>query len=330
MAAGGWIAGGMAACSLVTSLDGLTGGAPGAGTDALDASVLADAAVGADVGPAAAAGDAGEDAVGIGGETGEDDATAPPDGGADARTGVPADAATDAPRRTRRSPEAASSGGYCASLSAAPLFCDDFDEGALATPWDQITHVDGTETLNGAFYTSPPNALLAGVTAESPSASIDVAAYKSFPAEQGVAATWTLAFDFRIDAADTSSNSDSVLAAIQLWNGSAAWDLELEVSYVAASGDFSASMTEDSPEVDHAASAHLKMSAWTRVALSIALPVGSGGATPATLSFDGAVVASATVHVSTTDPIPEIVLGATYATPAAGGWAVRYDDVTFD
>jgi hypothetical protein len=41
-------------------------------------------------------------------------------------------------------------------------------------------------------------------------------------------------------------------------------------------------------------------------------------------------VASATVTVGTPTPIPEILVGTTYATPCAGGWSLAYDDVTFD
>jgi hypothetical protein len=158
-----------------------------------------------------------------------------------------------------------------------------------------------------------------------------VAGYKSFTAKQGIAGTATATFDIRVDAADTSSASDAILGAIQLWNGSATWDLELEVFYASATGDFTVSMSEDGTSyVEHAATHNLPMATWTRVTLAIALPTGTGGATTATLAFNGTTVASATVHVSTSDPIPEILIGTTYATPTAGGWSVAYDNVTFD
>ncbi len=123
---------------------------------------------------------------------------------------------------------------YCASLSTAPLFCDDFDEGAIATGWDQVTGMSGTVALDGTYFTSPPKAMLVSVNASAPEGNIDLAGYKSFAAKQGVAGTYTVAFDLRIDAADTSSASDSVLGAIQLYNGSSMWDIEVEAQCMQA------------------------------------------------------------------------------------------------
>ena len=82
--------------------------------------------------------------------------------------------------------------------------------------------------------------------------------------------------------------------------------------------------------IQHPVTAHLPMATWTRVTLTIVLPTGAGGATNATMAFNGTTVLSATVHVSTSDPIPEILIGTTFATPTAGGWSIAYDNVTFD
>jgi hypothetical protein len=168
------------------------------------------------------------------------------------------------------------------------------------------------------------------VTANAAANNVDVAGYKSLPAKQGVAGTVTLAFDVRIDAGDTSSASDALLGSIQLWNGSATWDLELEVSYDSAATAYAASLSEDTPYVSHATSKTIPTGAWTHVSMTIVLPTGSGGATTATLSIGGSLAISTTVHVSTSTPIPEAILGFGYATPAAGGWSVRYDNVTLD
>ena len=220
---------------------------------------------------------------------------------------------------------------FCASLTPAPLFCDDFDEGALAAPWDQLATTSGSEVLSTSSYVSAPYAMLVTVNPNASVTAIDVAGYKSFTAKQGVAGTATATFDIRIDTADESSASDAILGAIQLWNGSAYWDLELEVFYASSTGDFTVSMSEDGTSyVQHAVTPHLPMHAWTRVTLGITLPAGSGGSTTATMAFNGTNVASDTVHVSTSDPIPEILIGTTYATPSSGGWSVAYDNVTFD
>ncbi len=273
----------------------------------------------------------GEDAGGPG------DSSAPPDGSPapnldagdspDIGTGT-----TDA--GSGGEPDASKPPAFCASLSPAPLFCDDFDEGtALATPWDQLPNTNGSEQASTASVVSAPDAMRVTVVPNASVAAIDVAGYKSLTAKQGAAGTVTASFEIRIDAGDESSNSDAILGAIQLWNGSTYWDLELEVFYVAATNDFKVSMSEDgntSSYVQHFVTPHIPLATWTLVTLAVTLPAGSGGAAPATMAFNGANVASTTVHVSTSDPIPEILVGTTYATPCASGWSLAYDNVTFD
>lgn len=301
------------------------GGDDGGGTSPLDSS-FADTSSNADTavpGDGGGPGDASaSDGPAAEGATPTDSGKA--EAGHDAATDALADAPHDAPTE-------ATTLGWCASQSPAPVFCDDFDQGALATPWDQLAMTGGTATLDGTSVVSAPEAMLASVTPNVAASGVDVAGYKSFTSLQGVAGTYTLSFDVRIDAADESSSSDAVLGAIQLWNGSTIWDLELEVAYSSAAGNFTAQLTENggSTYVAHAASQPLPKAAWTRVAIAITLPATASGKASATMSFGGTQVVSTTVKVTTPTPIPEIVVGPTYATPAASGWTVRYDDVTF-
>jgi hypothetical protein len=220
--------------------------------------------------------------------------------------------------------------GYCAGLSPAPLFCEDFDEGTLG-PWDQVSGMNGWAALDATLSLSAPDAMRDQVNANASAGNVDVAGYRTFDLLQGVAGRYTLTFAFRADSVDTSSSSDAVLGAIQLWNGSAAWDLELEVSYSPSTGNLSAYLSEDSATdyVEHPAAKPIAMKKWVTVAISITLPA-SGGTAPATMSFDGTQVVAATVNVPIPDPIPEIIVGPTYATPAPSGWTLRYDNVTFD
>jgi hypothetical protein len=338
------LGGSVGACSVLASFDGLSGGGgadAGAGS-AFTGSASDDAgsSTGSDTDP----GDARAPTDSTDGSTGAsrgDAASAPPMGGSgedalattsDSAVLNTVDSSTAPDTSTGVSNDAAPA-PYCTSLSHAPLFCDDFDEGALAAPWDQVSSGEGSAALDATYSVSAPNAMLSSVNNGSNATAVDVAGYKSFEAKQGVAGLYTLTFDLRIDTADLSGSSDAVLGAIQLWNGSAYWDVELELTSY-GSGAFGVSMSEDgsSPNdyVSHAASATLAIHAWTSVSIAITLPAGSGGATLATLSFNGTQVASATVHVSTSDPIPEIVVGPTYASSASSGWAVRYDNVTFN
>jgi hypothetical protein len=311
---------GLAACTLTTSLDGLTGGALDTG-DGGGAVATVDGSM-----PGAGNGDAAGSVTGD--EAGEDSAASPAPGD---DGGVPFDAGV-ADAHDGSSVDAAAS-PFCASQSASLLFCDDFDEGSIAAPWDQLAQTSGSATISGVSYVSAPGAMLASVDANASVSQIDVAGYKSFTAKQGVAGTATYAFDIRIDAADESANSDAILGAIQLWNGSAYWDLELEVFYASATSDFRVAMSEDGSGgsyVPHDVTTHLPMGSWTRVTLAIVLPASfSGGATTATMAFNGTSVLSSSVNVTTSTPIPEILVGTTYATPTNGGWSVRYDNVTF-
>jgi hypothetical protein len=237
----------------------------------------------------------------------------------------PKDAGTPAP-------DSAPPPGFCAGSTT--LFCDDFDESTpLAAPWDQLTGTGGSEAVSSASYVSSPDSMRVTVNPNQPDNSIDLAGYKSFPAKQGAAGTATLAFEIEIDAADTSSTSDAILGAIQLWNGSAYYDVELEAFYQSSTNDFKVSMSEygsTNTYVQHFASSPIPLGVWTKVALEITLPAGASGSAPATLALNGANAASATVNVTTTNSIPEILVGTTFATPTSGGWSIAYDNVTFD
>lgn len=235
---------------------------------------------------------------------------------------------------TREAEASAPPVGFCAGLTPTPLFCDDFDEGTpIAAPWDQLSTTGGAETVSGASFVSSPDSMLVAVTPNQSVSSIDLAGYKSFNSKQGATGTATLTFEIRIDAADTSSASDAILGAIQLWNGSAYYDLELEVFYVSSTNDFQVSMSEygsTSTYTEHVVTPHIPFATWTKVAIGVTLPASGGGTAPATLSLNGATAASITAHVTTSDPIPEILVGTTFATPTAGGWSIAYDNVTFD
>lgn len=339
----------LAACSLVTSLDGLTsGGAADAGAAGLS-SGAGDAAASSSGGAVDQGGGSSSSGGGISGIVGQDGGDPPQDATvSDDDSGMPLPSGSDAggtaavdAGHTVGSSDAGSTShdsgpppGFCASLSPAPLFCDDFDEGAaLASPWDQLSSTGGSEALSSASCVSSPDAMLVTVNPNASVNAIDLAGYKSFTSKQGASGTAMLTFELKINAADTSSASDVILGAIQLWNGSAYFDVELEAFYVSSSNDFKVSMSEygsTGSYVQHFATSHVPLGAWTKVAIGITLPAAAGGSAPATLSLNGSNVVSVTVDVTTSDPIPEILVGTTYATPTSGGWSIAYDNVTFD
>jgi hypothetical protein len=318
----GFLAGaaGGVACSLVAPIDGLTGGT-------LDAGGLVDAPPGFLDGSASDDGtvtppvdSAGADA--IGGDDG---------GSTDAGAGDVVVPPPDAPST------------YCAALSPAPLFCADFDEGPLdasmvPTPFVQVTGAGGTLDRSGAESVSPPDGLRMVIAPNGPN-NIDLAGYQLFVAKTGVAGTYTLAFDVRVDQVDKSNTSDVVLAEIQFVDsGNTVWDLQFEIGYDQPSGQLAVWLSENTNPGDggpgqymsHGFSTLMSIGAWTRVSMGLTLPNGAGGQGTGTLSFGGTLLGSTVVHVQTTSGTPMIVIGGSYASRSQSGWTVVYDDVTFD
>jgi hypothetical protein len=299
------------ACTLLTNLDGLTGGGGGSPEASTPEDGSADA---------------------------NGDVTPREDGGPEDATGATEDAGADG-----------STPPFCASQSPAPTFCDDFDEypddaAALAAPWDQVTGLGGSVRRAGTIFTSSPYAMLA--TADSPvTGNIDLAGYKAFTSfprtGEYTAGTFTLAFDVYVVAADTTVKSDAVLSAFEMIStvGLERWALQLETSYDSADGgvldvSFSENRTRAdggysySPGPDSGAPLVLPVGTWTRVTM-IATTTDAGTAT-IELDFDGKKVSEGSTNVPVTGGIPEILVGLTYAAPSSLGWTVRYDDVTFD
>jgi hypothetical protein len=304
-----------AACSFVTSFDGLAAGGNDAapadngtfgGSDAGESVTTADGAADASVAP-------------------PDDAGAAPGADAsDAAATLPVDAASEG--------GTADAGAYCAALDPAPLFCDDFDETPLKTPWDQVTGVGGTVALGTKVFTSPPFSML--VTSTAGAAAIDLAGYKSFTGA-ATKKTYTLSFELDVQQADTSATtSDAILAAIQLDEaGRPAWDLQLEVNYDVAAAALDVNLSENASFADgghlytpHPVSATLPLGVWTRVSMVVVI----GTTDAASLAFGAKSEESFTVSPGTVGAYPEILVGGTFAEKSTRGWIVSYDDVTFD
>jgi hypothetical protein len=296
------------ACSVTTSLGGLTGG-----------SAEPDSSRGEDA-PSVEGHDAGVET--------ENDAGIADDGDAASDTGA-FDAA-----------DASDASTLCASQSPAPLFCDDFDEdpldaAVLAAAWDQVTQVGGSVSRSEGIVTSPPFAMLS--TSTSPvTATIDLAGYKTFPALTQ-SEVLTLAFDVYVVAPDKTKKSDAVLAALELVGATQRWALQLEAAYDADAGrgeDLDVILSENrEPGTDagtytaHAVSQGLPVGAWRHVSMSASVPT-TGDATIA-LEFGTTGVAKDDVAIGIANAQPEILVGLTFASISTEGWAVRYDNVTF-
>jgi hypothetical protein len=220
----------------------------------------------------------------------------------------------------------------CASLSPAPFFCDDFDANTDNGLWDPVHQTGGTVVVNSTEYISPFNSMLVTVNGNADPSTLEAEAFKSLPG--GVmTGTCALGFALRIDAADTSSASSAVVAAIQLHGATTQWDLELEVYYSQTASAFTVGITEIPQEVVHPATVTFPLGTWVNALMTIALPPAPDGSATAKLTLNGSTALSATVHVlagAQPTSSPTAVVGTNYATATSGGWALRYDNVTFD
>jgi hypothetical protein len=315
------------ACAVVTSLDGLTSGPADAGAGG-EASPPNGVGVG-DSGGIPPGEDAGTSSGGPDGAPDGNvaDSVAPPKDSAVTDGSGPSDTSADS-----TTTDTGPSPFFCGSLSPQPLFCDDFDQGPVTSLWDQLTSRHGTATLSTTSPFSAPDSML--VTVNPNVGGIDCAGYKSFYANQGVLSTYTVTVEMRVDAADTTSASDAILLAMQLWNGNTSWDLQLELSFDSASSQLAVDLSENATPGDggpsqytaHPLGVHLPLETWTKVAMAVNLT-----STPNTakLFVNDVAVGSTVVSVITPDPIPEILVGVPFAVSSSTGWVEQYDNVTF-
>jgi hypothetical protein len=316
------------ACSLVTSLDGLSGGGTDSGDDRRvtpmpDGSPL-------DAGGREASGT--ESGTLDGDDVTTTDAPGPFDSTA------PQDAARDAPPTNDSGPvkDGGADGAttFCASQSPQPLFCEDFDEGSFSVGWSYVHTMGGTLALDQTESRSPPGALIAqsGIAA---SGYDDVAMYRSFALTGTSTFTGIIDLDFRIDQADATGGL-AVIAQLGLPDGSGGGQYFVQLvalSHGAAPLGFSvnevyfvAGMTN--PTVQHALSGTVATQTWTHATFKITAPFASGiGA--ATLSFNGTQVESSPINVPVKNFSQVLGVGLTFVQTPTNGWTAVYDNVTF-
>lgn len=312
------IAGCMAAgCSLFTSFDGLTGGGGAAEPD--DGSV---APVGAS--------DAGATAS-------PHDASLRHDASESGATPNPLEDAAAPPNDSGAIPESGAT-GYCASLSPAPRFCDDFDESTSLSKWDSTGSVHGLNNVSSAQSTSPSQSVASSSVAVSTGQVVDVGLYKLFPALTGIPRVETLSFDMYIDVIDSAHAALAVVGALAMRNTTGGLH-ELQFVVTLNNGKVVPTFPEYTEPGDggatgyvaHGTTTTLSLKTWTRVTIELSMGNPNGGAgNAARLLFDGVQAATIGVNLSVSNPAPQLVLGLSYVSPPSDGWTVRYDNVTFD
>jgi hypothetical protein len=223
-------------------------------------------------------------------------------------------------------------GSYCASLSPAPTFCEDFDEGTLG-PWSYIDTNGGTLGLTHAEAKSPPASLLVTLAAFSVEAGPDAGEF-SETVNLKTLGTYTslrMGFDLYVPAPITSSQNAVGFVGLP------AVCPNLLIGPMG--GEISGCELPDGGEVPTTYFQSPPVEAWTRVTIDMFVTPSS--ANPATTNpinvYYNSVQVCCADGVMTT-PATFVQPGVDYGlfnqfahqTYSSTGWALNFDNVTFD
>ena len=238
------------------------------------------------------------------------------DGGVDAQPGVDSGAP----------PDAAEAGGpFCASLSPAPIFCADFDEGQPASfGWtSSALQAGGTVALDPQIARSPPNSM----DSVCPSLDAGMDCYAILALHRVAPASEILAgFDLWLDGL---GNGTAQLANIELLdaqdNATYAFDLDVNangafvVEEAVGGGSFMQVATQGS----------LVPQQWAHVAIDFAIVADAGSGATMTVDVGGVRVLDHHTIPSLAPGRPYFSLGV-YTQDRTSEWRMHADNVTYD
>ena len=290
----------LASCTLVDSLDGLTGNDGSADGAASDVRTPVDASA----------------------ETGVD-------------ASLPSDGTTDSPALPVEG--SATPDGGTSEDGPSPLFSDDF-EGPQALPraWDGMFTVGGSLALDHTLYVSPDTSLEAtsgAIDAGAPGNAVNVTLRKHFPMpEPGQ----TAVYDFRAypQQYDILNGADAVIGALQIGDSAGdLYELQLDTHLDVDAGAMAVTFAEYTGLVDGAprTSAIPRRARWSRVA---GTRPGSSSRSRSRRSRRSISMACWRWRRRSTSQSrarrSEISLGLSYVRPNSDPWNVYYDDVSYD
>jgi len=256
---------------------------------------------------------------GNGAEAGNDDGSASPDV-------APGDAGDAAPIQT--------DGGFCASLSPQPTFCDDFDEHSLPGAWTSFTQTGGTLTLDPMVSVSPPNSLLATEMPLAYGQPLDTAVRTQFPLS-APPTTIGLDFQFQPVQADPDAGAATVVASLDFTDAA---NNRYTVQFTLVQQGIAVSMRLEeqagfidggSSYVSHALPDPLGIGTWTPIALKVNR-TGANAAT-ATVTFGSAAeINDIALAMSVNATLIQLTIGSSFESEPSAGWKNRYDNVVLD
>jgi hypothetical protein len=256
---------------------------------------------------------------GGGGEPTEAGAAPPEDASpVEDRAAPPADAGSDAPDAA---PDAGP--GFCASLSPAPKFCDDFDDGDLADDWTVSTARAGFSRL--LLDTAEVKSAPASLRAESNAiASVGDSANASLRKTVLVASSHIrLAWSAKLPVTSITTGAVAICGV----------DVALNRFYTLWLRDEDAASPSASlvEEIDGAVTARHVLGqpppagAWTRIAVDLDLANGR-----ASVSFDGAKALDSVAITPGAGSEVTVRLGNVYVKGPQPKFVGNYDDVVLD
>ncbi len=213
---------------------------------------------------------------------------------------------------------------FCATLTPAPAFCEDFDEGSYAAQFTNSTlSADGVLGSDGLAFTSPPNSLFSKVGTKT---STGEWAYLTH-VFTGTATQVSYAFDLRLDA--WGGGESGVLAAITI-DKDAPNEHRLELYVrggIAALEEYFTTPDGGAPVTnDHTLAWVPKLGAWTHVVFSV-----DSAAKTCAATIDGkADVTASAMDPSWTPGTPSFEVGFSYIASNTSAWTARFDNVVVD
>jgi hypothetical protein len=257
-----------------------------------------------------------EGSVGDGAADGQDGAagaTASGDGGHDAEGGE--------------------AGGYCASISPSPSFCDDFDEHPLPGDWSSVSEIGGALSEDHTSFVSSPSSLLADDDALDSGKALDTAVRTQF---QLPAPPDPIALEVQLEpvAADSSAGAATVVAALDFTDAANnRYTVQLTVAQQGVA--LGMRLEEQSGFVDggssylgHPLADPLASGEWTDIRLVISRT--SAMAASAHVTFNGAPELDTPLTMTVDAKTLQLTIGSSFETEPSEGWKNRYDNVRLD
>jgi hypothetical protein len=254
--------------------------------------------------------------------------TSPDAGAADAPLAdARADARADASSLDGSAEAAVDAGRYCARLTPAPSFCDDFDDEGPFSRWTtSVVGAGGSVVRDPSVSRSAPNSLLT----TSAAATSSVAALLRLRSPTSVHRV-RFAYDMRVEARDPQTGYAEV-SYIRVGAPSSIYAFYIRL--FADPGTTTAFTAEaylpdgGIPQHNVSLAGNSRFTAWTRVAVDLDLRA----APHVSVTLDGAPAGDTALEPSMYPPdIASVETGVGYAgSPSSTAWQLRYDNVTVD